>query len=401
MGELRTRKRGKTWEWSFEMAKVNGKRTSKSKGGYRTKAEALAAGTKAKSEYDCAGRTFTPSNVSLADYLDYWLENHVKKNLSYNTYCDYESKVRIHIKPTLGMYRLCSIEPDVIQQWIDNIKIKGYSVSMVKNLLTCLSGAFNYAIMPLKYITYNPCQYVKLTRLTEDPERKKKREYICSLKDWNSIISRFPEESNYYAPLMVGYHLGTRIGETYAIDLNNDVDFKNNIIHIRRQLQNEHKQWIVKPPKYESYRTIEMGSTLSHALKKELAKRKETMFRYGPYYTKTYITPDNKIIQLPASVETTYKEFFPLSVKENGELMTPDSFKYCARVIHYELNIPLFHSHSLRHTHGTILAENGVNPKTITERLGHKDVSVTLKRYIFNTKKMRFDAVQAFEEAIC
>ena len=55
MGQLRTRKRGTTWEWSFEGARINRKRNSISKGGYRTKAEALAAGTQAKAEYDNAG----------------------------------------------------------------------------------------------------------------------------------------------------------------------------------------------------------------------------------------------------------------------------------------------------------------------------------------------------------
>ena len=87
----------------------------------------------------------------------------------------------------------------------------------------------------------------------------------------------------------------------------------------------------------------------------------------------------------------------PLSVRENGELMTPDSFKYCARVIHYELNNPLFHYHSLRHTHGTILAEGGASPKTVMERLGHKDIRVTMNTYIFNTDKMESDSIGIFE----
>lgn len=39
MGQLRTRKRGKYWEWSFEEAKINGKRNPISKSGYRTKAD--------------------------------------------------------------------------------------------------------------------------------------------------------------------------------------------------------------------------------------------------------------------------------------------------------------------------------------------------------------------------
>ena len=90
----------------------------------------------------------------------------------------------------------------------------------------------------------------------------------------------------------------------------------------------------------------------------------------------------------------------PISTKESGELLTTDSFKYCARVIHNELNNPLFHSHCLRHTHGTILAENGVSPKVIMERLGHKDIRVTFNTYIFNTEKMQQDAIDIFEKAV-
>lgn len=99
-------------------------------------------------------------------------------------------------------------------------------------------------------------------------------------------------------------------------------------------------------------------------------------------------------------MNVTCKEIMPLCVKDNGELVTPDSFKYCAKVIHYELGNVLFHSHCLRHTHGTILAENGVNPKTVMERLGHKDINTTLQTYTFNTNIMQQTAVDVFEKAI-
>lgn len=46
-----------------------------------------------------------------------------------------------------------------------------------------------------------------------------------------------------------------------------------------------------------------------------------------------------------------------------------------------------------RHTHGTVLAENGVNPKTVMERLGHKDIKTTLQTYTFNTDLMQQSAV--------
>lgn len=121
------------------------------------------------------------------------------------------------------------------------------------------------------------------------------------------------------------------------------------------------------------------------------------MIEYGPYYMKTYRLPDNSIVQYRADLSVPYQEIYPLVVQENGQLYTPDSFKYCARVVHYDLGNPLFHSHCLRHTHGTRLAENGVNPKTVMERLGHRDIKTTLQTYTFNTEVMQTTAVDIFE----
>lgn len=400
MGQLRTRKRGKSWEWSFEGAKIAGKRQNISKSGYRTKAEAIAAGTQAKAEYDNAGRAFKPANISVSDYMDYWYENYVKRNLSYRAQQDYESKIRIHIKPVLGKYRLVSLEPDIIQQWIDSKKDAGYSKSMVKNLLCCLSGALNYAVQPCKYIKSNPCLYVNTPKVVVPEEKKAQNEYICTKEDYAAILERFPEGSNFYLPIITGYHCGTRIGETYGINLLEDVDFKTHTLHIRHQLAKENGIWFYRSPKYDSVRSIKIDAEYEEALRKEIHTRKLNQMKYGQYFTKTYILPDKSICQFRADVTVPYTEIMPLSVRENGELLTPESFKYCARVIHNELNNPLFHSHCLRHTHGTILAENGAQPKTVMERLGHKDIKTTLEKYIFNTDKMQDDAVKLFTEAI-
>ena len=400
MGELRTRKRGKTWEWSFEAARVGGKRQSVSKGGYRTKADAVAAGTQAKAEYENAGRIFRPSELSVSDYMDYWLENYVQRHLAYNTYADYESKTRNHIKPELGSYRLASLEPDIIQKWIDGKKDRGYSQSMLKNILACLQGALNYAVQPCQYIKANPCFYVKVPKVPVSKQTKAHTEYICVPEDYAAILQRFPQGSIFYLPIVTGYHCGTRIGETYGIDLASDVDFKTHTLHIRHQLKKEHGVWVYRQPKYNSVRSIKIDPDYEAALKTELHTRKENRLRYGEYFTKSYLLTDGRVEQARADILLPYPEIMPLSVRENGELLTPESFKYCARVVHHELNNPLFHSHSLRHTHGTILAENGAQPKTVMERLGHKDIKTTMERYVFNTEKMQDDAVRLFMQAI-
>ncbi|MEI1258356.1 site-specific integrase [Blautia sp. JLR.GB0024] len=399
MGELRTRKRGKYWEYSFEGAKIDGKRNPISKSGFRTKADAIAAGTQAKAEYDNTGRSFTPSDVSVADYLDYWYENYVLKHLAYRTQCDYESKIRLHLKPAFGKYRLSALEPDAIQRWIDGMKEKGYSKNMLKNSLACLSGALNYAILPCKYIKSNPCDHVKIAKVTQPPERKAKTEYICVQEDFDKIVNRFGPGSIFYIPLMVAYHLGTRLGESYGFDLLRDVNFEKHTISINYQMQKEGKTWFLRPPKYDSYRTIGMDPFIESILKQEIVNRKKHMMLYGEYFMKTYVSKDDSLFQAPASTEIVGKEIMPVCARENGELLTPESFKYCVRVVHNELCNPLFHHHCLRHTHGTILAENGANPKAVMERLGHKDIKTTFNRYIFATDKMKDDAVRIFTEA--
>lgn len=399
MGELRTRKRGKKWEWSFEGARIGGKRQPISKGGYRTKAEAIAAGTQAKAEYESAGRLFRPSEISVADYLDYWYQHYVERNLSYNTKQDYKRKIERHIKPDLGKYRLVALEPDIIQKWIDKKKDEGYSQSMVKNILCCLSGALNYAVQPCQYIKGNPCIYVNVPKVITPEDRKAHTEYICGPDDYKAILQRFPEGSIFYLPILTGYHCGTRIGETYGIDLMQDIDFDTNTLHIRHQLAKEGKTWYYRAPKYNSVRDIRIDPVYMDALRAEIHSRKLNQIKYGQYFTKTYLKPDGAILQAPADVSIDFPEIMPLSARENGELLTPETFKYCARVIHKELKNPLFHSHCLRHTHGTILAESGAQPKTVMERLGHKDLKTTMERYVFNTDKMKDDAVKLFTQA--
>ena len=80
-------------------------------------------------------------------------------------------------------------------------------------------------------------------------------------------------------------------------------------------------------------------------------------------------------------------------------MTTSDSMKYCSRVIHNQLKLA-FDYHSLRHTHATILIENGISPKTVQTRLGHKRIETTLQTYVHTTEAMENSAVDVFEKVV-
>ncbi|HAJ00633.1 MAG TPA: hypothetical protein DCL97_08160 [Dehalococcoidia bacterium] len=56
--------------------------------------------------------------------------------------------------------------------------------------------------------------------------------------------------------------------------------------------------------------------------------------------------------------------------------------------------------HDLRHTHATLMMEQGVNPKVVSERLGHASVVITLDTYSHVLPNMQEEAVAKFEAAM-
>lgn len=387
MAKLQTRNRNKdkldkngkkkkpNWEWRFEIRTGN-TRKNFSKAGFRTQAEALEAGTKALAEYNDGG-LFVPSESLLGAYMDEWYIKYVEVNLRPKTQDTYKRIIDNHIKPALGHYKLNALHPGKIQEFLNDLKERGYSKRHIVNIHSTLSNALKYAIYPLQYIKTNPAQYVKIPKIEREPRQR----IILSAENWDQIIKRFPFGNKYHIPLVIGYYTGMRIGEVFALTWN-DIDFETNEISVSKTMNRlPNKQWAFGEPKTKSSnRTIKIGNTLASILRREKARQNQNALLYGEYYK-------------------YFNGVKLVCVCDDGSMLTTDSFKYCSRVIHHELKIE-FDFHSLRHTHATILVENGAPIKDVQKRLGHEKIETTLQTYVHDTEDMREASVEIFERAV-
>ena len=203
-----------------------------------------------------------------------------------------------------------------------------------------------------------------------------------------------------------------------------DIDFEKKTLTVNKQIvkrnfgadvrkvveqkgkREQRSSWYFTTPKTSSsLRTVPFGDTLYKALKSEYALQKQNEIKYGEFYTihvqkKEVDEKGNdmiRIVPVQKCVESQLKRARLICIAENGQYTSTDSFKYCSRIIHNELQLA-FDYHSLRHTHATMLIEAGANVKNVQTRLGHTNIQTTLQTYVHDTEKMGEQSVELFEQ---
>ena len=412
------RKRGSKWYYYFEGEKVGGKRQKVERVGGKTKKEAEAALAAAINEYNQAGMVFEPTKISVADYLDQWYELYCKMNLKYNTQVGYLQIIEKHLNPRFGKYALKSLNPAIIQEYVNDLKLHGYAKNSITGIMSTFSAALDYAVEPLHYIPQNPIKMVRMPKI----ERKPRERIILTMDEWNQIIERF-RKTRYYIPLMIGFYTGLRISEVFGLTWD-DVDLEKRTITVNKQVLKRNfgvdvkraarvkgkkemrSSWYFNTPKTESSnRVVPFGQTLYEALKEEKMNQVRNELKYGEFYTTHFLKTEKdekgndmfRIIPAQKCIDSQLPRVWLICIAENGQYTSTDSFKYAARIIHNELQLG-FDFHSLRHTHATMLIEAGANVKNVQARLGHTRIETTLQTYVHDTEKMGEESVELFEQ---
>lgn len=404
-----------SYGYSFEIANIDGIRKWQTKYGFATKKEAKEAGEQAKRLYDSYGKVVRKDEISVADYLDFWIENDCKIDLKPDTVTSYEKVLKL-IKPLIGKYRLKSITREVLQTLLTNLYDLGYSYNYLTVIKGTLTKSMNFAV-DHHYIVFSPAVRLKIpkNRVPKVPTRSSPHVFIPP-EIIAKIFARFPERTSNYIPLKIGYECGMRLGEVFGLCWE-DIDFENKVIRVNRQVQwYEDKDretydkiskngtsecgkgyWYFSEPKYKSNRIIEISDELTELLMRERSRQIMARDYYGIFYTNYYsampLMFDGKKHNNGPSVNkiSNDESGYPIHlvcVRENGTYITPRTMQHTSRVIKKEI-FKDFDFHSLRHTHASMLAEKGVEQKYIQTRLGHSDIKMTIDVYEHTTDTMR------------
>ena len=297
------------------------------------------------------------TNMKYIDWLNLWLENYVCPSVKTRTYERYKLIVEQHIKCKIGELELNKLTPFVLQKFITELLQsgnkktgKGLSANSVNAVISVLQSSLKAAHL-LGYAKEYTVDKIKRPKLKEKPvecfsltEQKKIEQSILNGK-----------KDKMYGILLCLYS-GLRIGELIALQWS-DIDFAKGILTVSKSCHDSKDGLVIDEPKtVNSRRLIPLPKQLLPILK-GIKKKSDS----------------------------------PFVVSANGGSLSVRSYQRSFELLLKRLHIPHKGFHSLRHTFATRALECGMDVKTLSEILGHKNPTVTLNRYAHSLMEHKAD----------
>lgn len=342
---------GKNYRVCFDFGKdENGKRTRKYKT-FKTKKEAEIQ----LARHDVAmedGYIVRPKDITLGDWLDYWMEHMYAPRSAETTVYSYNLMIDNHIKPSLGNHSLQKLKPATIQQYYTYLmKTKGLSPNTVLKHHDLLNTTLKAAVKH-EYILRNPIEGVDRPKKiiheakVYTPAQLQKLLVLC-------------EDDRLEVVIKLGAYLGLRREEICGLQWD-DIDWDSSTLFVRRARTQVGTNIVVKETKtYASNRKLYMPDDLIVALRKEQTKQQKQKDILGEIYeTSPYI-----------------------AVMDGGKPYRPNYVSELFTKFLKKNDMPKIVLHELRHTFASISNDAGVQEFNIGKALGHANVSTTKKIY--------------------
>lgn len=322
------------------------------------------------------------SEDTLRDWLQYWLSVYKLNNVKAKTFIRYKSLIDTAINPfPIANVKISELTAAQLQQHFNFLltngggKEKGLATSTVENVRKLLRNAVNSAVDE-DVLQRNVADRTKAIRV----ERRSMR--VLDHDEAKRLLDVAKEEGEIpYIVIMLALHTGMRIGEIFGLRWK-DIDFSAKVLAVRNSVVMVNSGAIFQESGKTSnaIRRIQFSEELRNALAEHAAWQHMI------------------IHQLP---NIWHKSDFVVNHK-NGSFCDPGYFseRVFKRLLKAARITTDVRFHDLRHTHATLLLADGVNPKVVSERLGHSNIRITLDTYAHVLPTMQEEAVKSIEKIL-
>ena len=268
------------------------------------------------------------------------------------TLANYKETYRSAIKPHLGHIRLKDLDYRRINALYEAMAERGLTrtISLTSFLLrSALEDAARKGLVP-----------VNQAKLAASRPQKKKEARFMDQQE----IKRFMEAAAGHRledALILALNTGLRPGEWLGLPWSAVNQEEGKLTVSQALLEKDGRVWLDDVKTDAGRRTISLPAAAIAALKRQRKRQAEERLAFGEGWINEHnlVFTDTQGGPLRRS-NVTRRLFKPVCEAAGLSGVTP---------------------HTLRHTHASILIFQGVDPKTISARLGHTDVAFTLSVY--------------------
>ena len=269
---------------------------------------------------------------------------------------------RLYIKDTLADIRIDKITPRMLQSWKTTLDEKGLALKTKRHAYALLKSTFNYALS-MDYVEKNLLTKDKVGNFKETLQTQQKMniytsedfvKYIAAARkaaEEKQILHNDLSEWNYYVFFCIAFYTGLRKGEIHALTWN---DIEGSYLSVGRSVLQGLKggDRETAPKNKSSIRILQMPAFLVNTLNEHKKRQKQLK-----YFTESYRICGGERCLRNTSLENKNKHYAKLS------------------------NLKKIRIHDFRHSHVSVLANEGINIQEIARRLGHSKIEMTWNTY--------------------
>ncbi|MCM1064354.1 MAG: tyrosine-type recombinase/integrase [Eubacterium sp.] len=312
-----------------------------------------------KAEY-LKGEMLMPSDLTVEQYLDEYLDFCKGSDYSSATIRDYVNVIERYLKPIFGKTKLQDLQKVQIQQAYNKWRVKSNAsdnplkATTIQHINRVFKAALNEAV-EREYIKQNPTHRIKIPKDTTTNKLD-----VYTVEEIRTL-QKAVKGTDMELPVALLFDCVMRRGELLGLRYS-DINFDTSTITIRHSLveSEDSKIPVLKDCKTDdSYREMVVSEYTMKLLRKQKTRYKQNKLKYGKDFQN-----NNYVI-----------------CQEDGRPFLPKSFtrKWSRTLeIHGLRHIKL---HGTRHSAISMLLSEGIPLHIVQQRAGHKDPQMTLSIY--------------------